>query len=137
MNCGIAYVPLNSGKLNVHKTFKRLLNVWCTFHLRLVFRGSRCSENMLQSYRRTPMPKCDFKPKCHFNKLETLLKSDFGMGVLIFSEYLFLRTRLAGCFWIGTVITNRENHYKLVLYKQFWKNWWNSLELPATEPFFK
>ena len=38
----------------------------------------RCSENMQQIYRRTPMPKCDF------NKLlETLLKSHFGMGVLL------------------------------------------------------
>ena len=48
----------------------------------------RCSENIQQSYSRTPMPKCDF------NKVA---KSYFGMGVLqqiccIFSEHLFLRT---------------------------------------------
>ena len=33
----------------------------------------RCSENMQQIYRRTPMPKCK----------ATLLKSHFGMGVLL------------------------------------------------------
>ena len=39
----------------------------------------RCSENIPQIYRRTPMPKCDF------NKV---LKSHFGMGVLLkFSAY--------------------------------------------------
>ena len=38
----------------------------------------KCSENMPQIYRRTPMPKLDF------NKVEaTLLKSHFGMGVLL------------------------------------------------------
>ena len=37
----------------------------------------RCSENMQQIYRRTPMPKCDF------NKVATLLKSHFGMGALL------------------------------------------------------
>ena len=37
----------------------------------------RCSENMQQMYRRTPMRKCDF------NKVATLLKSHFGMGVLL------------------------------------------------------
>ena len=43
-------------------------------------------------------------PKCDFNKVAlTLLKSHFGMGVLlsiccIFSENLFLRTPLDGCF---------------------------------------
>ena len=34
----------------------------------------RCSENMQQIYRRTPMPKSNF--------IETLLKSHFDMGVL-------------------------------------------------------
>ena len=55
----------------------------------------RCSENMQQIYRRTPMSKCEF------NKLH------FGMGVLlyikfaacIFSEHIFLRTPLDGYFW--------------------------------------
>ena len=38
----------------------------------------RCSENMQEIYRRTPMPKCDF------NKVAaTLLKSHFGMDVLL------------------------------------------------------
>ena len=37
--------------------------------------GKRYSENMQQIYRRTPMPKCS----C----FATLLKSHFGMGVLL------------------------------------------------------
>ena len=36
----------------------------------------RFSENMQHTYRRTPMPKCDFSKVA-------LLKSDFGMGVLV------------------------------------------------------
>ena len=40
--------------------------------------SKRCSENMQQIYRRTPMPKCDF------NKV---------------AEHLFLRITLGGCFW--------------------------------------
>ena len=55
----------------------------------------RCSENMQQIYRRTPMSKYEF------NKLH------FGMGVLlyikfatcIFSEHIFLRTPLDDCVW--------------------------------------
>ena len=39
----------------------------------------RCSENMQQIYRRTPMPKCDFNKVA----LATLLKSQFRMGVLL------------------------------------------------------
>ena len=38
----------------------------------------RCSENMQQIYRRTPMLKCDFNKAA-----ATLLKSHFGMGVLL------------------------------------------------------
>ena len=53
----------------------------------------RCPENMQQISSRTPMPK--FAALLH----TTLLKSNFGMGVLleiccIFSEHLFLRTPL-------------------------------------------
>ena len=39
----------------------------------------RCSENMQQIYGRTLMPKCDFNKV----SLATLLKSHFGMGVLL------------------------------------------------------
>ena len=40
----------------------------------------RCSENMQQFYRRTPMPKGDLQSaKCK----ATLLKSNFGMGFLL------------------------------------------------------
>ena len=68
------------------------------------FRGvprKKCSENMQAIYRRTPMPKCDFT-KVVF---ATLLKSHFGMGVLlciycIFSEHLFVGTPLNRCFCI-------------------------------------
>ena len=59
----------------------------------------RCSENMQQIYRSTPMPNRDF------NKVAkaTFLKSHSGIGVFllvccIFSEHLFLRTPLKGCF---------------------------------------
>ena len=41
----------------------------------------RCSQNMHQIYKRTLMPKCDFN-KVAF-QLATLLKSHFGMGVLL------------------------------------------------------
>ena len=55
-----------------------------------------CSENMQQMCMRTPMAKCDF------NKV-ALLKSHFGMGVLLyiccmFLVHLFQRTPLDGCF---------------------------------------
>ena len=53
------------------------------------FRGvlkKRYSENMLQIYRRTPAVKCDFK--------KVALQIFY-----IFSEHLFLRTPLDGCFW--------------------------------------
>ena len=39
----------------------------------------RCSENMQQIYRRTAIPKCDFKKVAK----ATLFKSHFGMGVLL------------------------------------------------------
>ena len=65
---------------------------------------------MQQIYRRTSMPKCDFN-KVALHSFATLLKSHFGMGVLlqiccIFSEDLFLRTPLGGCFCNCKVITN-------------------------------
>ena len=58
----------------------------------------RCSENMHQIYRKTPMGKCNFNKVA---KQATLLISHFGMGVLlwiccIFLEHLFLKTPLVG-----------------------------------------
>ena len=41
----------------------------------------RCSENMQQIYKRTPMPKCVISIK--LQSKATLLKSQFGMGVLL------------------------------------------------------
>ena len=49
----------------------------------------RCSENMQQIYRATAMPKCDFTLRyghSHFGNhtsVFTLLKSHFGMGILV------------------------------------------------------
>ena len=42
----------------------------------------RCSENMPQIYRRTPIPKCDFN-KVALQRKATLLKSHFGIGILL------------------------------------------------------
>ena len=44
--------------------------------------SKRCSENMMQIYGRTPMPKCDFN-KVAKQSNATLLKSHCGMGVLL------------------------------------------------------
>ena len=91
----------------------------------VVFFEKRCSENMQQIDRRTPMLKCDFNA--------TLLKLHFDMGVLlsiycILSKHLFLRTLLNGCLWkimitylIVAFVTDRyirwitfENHMPVV-----------------------
>ena len=69
----------------------------CCQNQKQPFRGvlrKQFSENMQQIYRRTSMPKYDF------NKVATLLKSHFGMGVLccIFSKHFFLRAHLESCF---------------------------------------
>ena len=59
----------------------------------------RYSKNMQKINRRTPMSKCDFNKVA----LSTLLRSYFGMGILlyfycIFSEHLFVSTPLEGYF---------------------------------------
>ena len=51
----------------------------------------RCSRNMLRIYRRTPMPKCDIEITLRYGCSPVIY--------CIFSEHLFLRTRLEGCFW--------------------------------------
>ena len=95
----------------------------------VVFFEKRCSENMQQIDRRTPMLKCDFNA--------TLLKLYFDMGVLlsiccILPKHLFLRTLLNGCLWkvmitylIVAFVTNRyikwitfENHMPVVKAKE-------------------
>ena len=55
------------------------------------------------------MPKCDFQ-----NCFATVLKSHFGMGVLlyiccIFSEHLFIKITIKGCFCIGGKGIKRES----------------------------
>ena len=62
---------------------------------------------MQQICRITLMPKCDF------NKIATLLKSHFRMGVLlqiscIFSEHVFLRKPLEDCIW-------KVNHLQIIM----------------------
>ena len=59
----------------------------------------RCYENMQQIHSRTPMPKCDF------NKVASQLYWNHTLAWVfvrppfsIFSEHLFLRTPLKGCF---------------------------------------
>ena len=61
----------------------------------------RCSENMQQIYRRTPMPKCDFnKVAKQSDFIEFKLRHECSpVNWCIFSEHLFLRTPLGGCFW--------------------------------------
>ena len=79
---------------NVFKVKKQPLKVVLT---------KRCSENMQQIYRRTPMPKCDFNKVAVAKQFYILLKSLFGMGVLlqiccVFPEHLFVGATLDGCF---------------------------------------
>ena len=64
----------------------------------------RYSENMQQIYRRTPMPKCDF------NKVAKQL-------CWIFSEHLFLRTPLGGCFRIALPRYSNEGEIELIYMK--------------------
>ena len=63
----------------------------------------RCSENMQQIYRRTPMAKSNFKK----------IALQFNMGVLkiccIFSGHPCLGTPLEGCFWTNGLWN--INHY--------------------------
>ena len=54
----------------------------------------RCSENMQQIYRRTPMPSVLLLICC------------------IFSEHLFVRTPLGGCFWTWKFSQYRSNHWR-------------------------
>ena len=82
---------------------------------------------MLQIYRRTPIPKCDLR-SC----FTTLLKSHFGMGApmqncSIFSENLFLRTPLDGCFCVKLLVKSlsprpiftKAKVQKFVIFVQF------------------
>ena len=57
----------------------------------------RCSANIYQIYRRAPMPKC----------IEiTIRQWVFSCKICcLFSEYLFLRTPLEGCFWKTFLVT--------------------------------
>ena len=59
-----------------------------------------CSENMRQIYRRTLMPKCDSNKvakQLYGNRTSTWV---FSCKICCtFSEHLYLRTPLDGCFW--------------------------------------
>ena len=69
----------------------------------------------------------------------TLLKSHFGMGILlqiccIFSEHLFLRTTLGGCFRIAHLL---DKAYRFsVLWRISCKNFWKNRQL-ATDVYTK
>ena len=56
----------------------------------------RCSENMQQIYRRTPMP-ISIKLERNFN--EITLQHGCCPVNMQFSEHLFVRAPLVGCFW--------------------------------------
>ena len=65
----------------------------------------RCSENIQQMYRRTPMPKCDFN---NFIEITTtLLKSHFGIG----SNFIEIIVR-HGCFSVNLLHIFRTPFYK-------------------------
>ena len=81
------------------------------------FQAKVCDDcdDVNREYKRTPMPKCDFNKVACF---ATLLKSHFDTGVLvqiswIFSEHLFLRTPLGGCFCLF------QPKFLAVLYKTY------------------
>ena len=85
--------------------FDRVLNTPLTFICLLLTqiiqkqpsRGlleERCSKNMQQIYRRTPMPKCDFNKQLHRNR----------SSAWVYVLHIF-RTPLDGCFWSFLVIT--------------------------------
>ena len=66
----------------------------------------RCSEIMQQIFKRTPMLKCDFN--------EVAIEIALGMVVpllicSIFSEQLFPRTPLGGCFWHLQISPRKQN----------------------------
>ena len=65
----------------------------------------RCSKYMQQIYRRTPIPKCGF------NKAAKQLYRNHTLAwkiCCIFSEHLFLKTPLDGCFCIWQVVIIRK-----------------------------
>ena len=58
----------------------------------------------------------------------TLLKSHFGMGVLLyicctFSEYLFLETPLSGCFWVSLVFGSVNAWFVTALNEEAYSNY--------------
>ena len=89
------------------------------------FRGvleKRCSENMLQIYRRAPMPKYDFNKvalQLYWNHKATLLKSHFDMDNHT-SEHLSSRTPLNGCFWTLKLTLQDSVHLPMFVKVQIW-----------------
>ena len=80
MNCCLFCYQKHDNILETNHWLISILKINWNFQKQLL-RGvprKRCSENMQQIYKRTPMPKCDFK------------------------EHLLLRTPLGGCFWSFT-----------------------------------
>ena len=78
----------------------------------------RCSENMQQVYRRTPMPKCDFNS----NFVEITLGHGCSLQICcIFFEQFFLETPLSSCFWNAKQINHIQrfscSHQKVLCQK--------------------
>ena len=78
----------------------------------------RCSENMQQVYRRTPMPKCDFNS----NFVEITLGHGCSLQICcIFFEQFFLETPLSNCFWNAKQINHIQrfscSHQKVLCQK--------------------
>ena len=72
----------------------------------------RCSENILQVYRRT------LRQKCNFNKVQSNFV-EITLNCCIFLEHLFLRTPLDGCFCILSQCCFKiSNKYTTVHYDQ-------------------
>ena len=79
------------------------------------------SKNMQQIYRRTPMPKSDF------NKVA---KQYWNHTLAYFSEHLFLRTPLGGCFCIYLKRCKKYDKFILTSLKLFPKECQNANTTP-------
>ena len=90
------------------------------------FRGvlrKRCSGNMQQIYRRTPMPKCNFNnaPKqLYWNCTSAWMFS--CKFCCTFSEHLFLRTPLNSYFWYLFFLQARSERNFRFLYQDDARN---------------
>ena len=73
------------------------------------FPGKRCSENIQQIYRRTPMPRCNFN-KLYWNHTSAWVFS-CKFAAYFQNNNLFPRAPLEGCFCIWSIDVNCSNCY--------------------------